>query len=239
MPAMTLQTERVPSRTRGALIAGGLALAVIGLLVAKPWQPQGPGAISTPGRDSVVGQVSPTAPGVTPEPGSSLPAVQATDGDSGAFVVEINPLGDLARCLYEQDGRHRPELSAIVVPPPLAYAARDAGTGRSRDVSWRVEVISNHQQSLFSASWATLGTSLMQISGAVDGAPADFSAGTINVDPTQLDNTTVVRVRIIVEWYSPRLEVIARSEIVLPSYVAGEDSSEPPLFHCPAVLDRK
>jgi hypothetical protein len=221
------------------LIAGGLALAVIGLLVAKPWQPQGPGAISTPGLGSVVGQVSPTAPGVTPEPGSSLPAVQSTDGDAGVFGAEINPLGDLAQCLYEQDGRRRPELSAIVVPPPLAYAASDAGTGRRRDVAWSVELLSNHQQSLFTASWTSLGISLMQFSNAVDGASADFSTSTLVVDPSTFDNTTVVRVRIIVEWYSPGLEVIARSEIVLPSYIAGEGSSAPPLFHCPAVLDRR
>ena len=93
----------------------------------------------------------------------------------------------------------------------------------------------NHQESLFSEQWTPTVESRLQVVAATDGQPAPFLPMEVQIDGKSLGTTALVRARLIVDWYSPRLEHFFRSEIVAPRYIVRGRASGPVLLSCPAT----
>ena len=220
--------QRVPARTRGPLAAIGLVAVGLALLIAKPWeQPRPADATLRPVADVLV------------DDPQAAPSVQQDDAEDGAavFALEIGGPGDVARCLYDTTRRGELRLGAILVLPPRAYVAATSGANRTRSVGWRVELEGNRQESLFNAEWSPVSESRQQVVEATDGTPAHFFPMEVQVDPASVNRTTVIRARLIVDWYSPNLEDFHRTELFMPAYVLGGRAAGPIRQSCPGFTE--
>ena len=224
--------DRVPARTRAPLIAIALALAFVGVLIVKPWDVAVPSgsAISSVAGASPGESATAVATATPSEPlaGASIPA--------RGLIYTIEIPDEPVRCIYQRVNRKHRWLMELVVPPPRVYVTSDAGTGHGRTVGWRVEVQSNRQETLFNAEWDVVAESRLEAARAVDGRPAPFDAMSVANDWGPLGRTAVIRARILVDWYSPRLDEVDRHELVLPVYIEGARATGPEVAACSAVL---
>jgi hypothetical protein len=248
--------QRVPSRTRGPILVAIALAVVVGLLVAKPWdsQPQLAAAVMTspdiegPPTDAAVAvPTTPPTPTTTGTPipyppytPTPMPTPTAVAVVGGVFTVEFEPDGQITTCTYERHGRRR-QLASIQVPAPRAYVLSDRGTGRVRPVIFWFEVITNSEQTVFDDDWSHLTDSGFLLAEAVDGAPAEMPALVLDLDDaaladTELDDTTVVRTRMVLDWHTDLTQADSRSEIVATSYLSVNPSRTQQTTYCPYVI---
>ena len=216
--------QRVPARTRGPVAAVALVAVALAVLVAKPWEgPRPPDTTARPVADVPVGD--PTA-------APSIPPTDSADG-AAVFALEIGSPGDVARCLYDTTREGELRLGAILVLPPRAYVATDTAPEQTRDVGWRVELQANRQETLFNAAWTPVSESRLQVVQTTDGEPAHFFPMEVQVDPATVGRTSLMRARLIVDWYSPDLADFHRIDLFVPAYVLGGRASGPVRDDCP------
>ena len=211
--------QRVPARTRGALVTAALVTMGVALLIAKPWANGTTSAAASPTPLVMAAEASPSP----------------TAGEAAIYTVEVGSPGGPVRCLYSltEDGTSR--LSTMSVPGPRAYVAADRASDRTRDVAWRVELLANRQETLFTADWVPVVDSGLQLQRAVGGAAARFTPMDVALNAATLSETAVLRARVILEWYAARPEDTARFDIVMPTYVAGASATGPQRESCPVV----
>ena len=216
--------QRVPARTRGPVAAVALAAVALAVLIAKPWeQPRPPDTTVRPVADAPVDNPT-AAPSVKPQDAADVAAV---------FALEIGSPGDVARCLYDTTRKGELRLGAILVLPPRAYVAAPSATERTRNLGWRVELQANRQETLFNAEWTPVSESRLQVVQATDGKPAHFFPMEVQIDPASVGRTSLIRARLIVDWYSPNLADFHRTELLMPAYILGGRASGPVRQDCP------
>src|SRR5688500_6059565 len=153
---MTPTTERVPSGRRGAaLVAVGL-VAVLAVLIARPWD-----ARPAPSPVAVVDPTPPAEPVpsplaiATPAAAESLPPFVLPSPDiappgAGGEAAIVAPL-DMAvvQCEYRRSRGERRELTALEVQPPLVLLDPEASTTHISRIGWRFDVETNLLQHIF------------------------------------------------------------------------------------------
>jgi hypothetical protein len=247
--------QRVPSGTRGPIVVAVVLLLVVGLLIAKPWDSPPPFAAAVPTTaESAASPLSATAPvSRSPAPGTTgtpipyppytptpLPTDTPAPAVGAVFTVEFEPDGALTTCTYERHGRKR-RLASIEVPAPRAYVLSDRGNGRERPVIFWFELIANSEETLFDADWTFWTESGFLASAAVDGEPADLASLVLDLDDAaladlELNDTTVVRARMVVDWQTDVRQAETRSEIVATSYLSASPLRMKRTTYCPYVL---
>jgi hypothetical protein len=209
-------------------MAIGVVAVGLALLIAKPWEPP---------RQP---EASPLPVAVVPARDTSAqPSAGREDPEDGAevFALEIGGAEDVARCLYDTTRKGELRLGAILVLPPRAYVAAASTAERSRNVGWRVELQANRQESLFNAEWTPVSESRLQVVSATDGSPAHFFPMEVQVDAASLRKTSVIRARLIVDWYAADMADVHRAELLVPTYVLGGRASGPALQNCPGYTE--
>jgi hypothetical protein len=214
-----------------------LVVVILGVLIAEPWDQATP-TVSADGSPIAAATLGSGEETETTSP-YAQPSTGPTTSSRVGYRVEVGSApSEVVRCVYRRRNDGRRWLSSVVVQPPRAYVVADAGTGLGREVGWRVEIQANRQETLFNADWRMVGLSSLQSAQAINGEQAPFDEISVELGAAELTNTTVIRARVTVSWFSPDGTLASRSEFVLPAYVAGANSSGPVLTDCPGVLRR-
>lgn len=222
---MTPTTERVPSGRRGAaLVAVGL-VAVLAVLIARPWDLRpspSPVAVVDPTRPAV--PPSPPLATATPQGAEShptfvLPSPDIAPPGAGGEAAIVAPL-DVAvvQCDYRRSRGERRELAALEVQPPLVLLDPDASTTHISRIGWRFDVETNLLQHIFERQWRPIHQSAWQVAPANATRPAAFNPLRSRFGDGAVEDTTAVRVRIVVEWYTRNDEVAGRAELMPHTY---------------------
>lgn len=243
---MTPTTERVQSGRRGAAIVAVGLVAVLGVLIARPWDSRpspSPVAVvasltvSTPGpTDSATVPLDTSEPAATP--GFVLPTPDIAPPGAAGEAAIVAPL-DVAvvQCRYGPSRDNARRLAAIEVQPPLVLLDPDASAEHIRRIGWHFEVETNELQSIFERAWQRVDRSAWQVAPANTTRPAAFNALRSQFSVGPVEDTAAVRVRIVVEWYTRNDEVAGRAELVPNTYREGnaEFTGEWPPY-CRVVL---
>lgn len=237
---MTLTTERVPSGRRGAALVVLALVAMIGVLIARPWDVR-PASSPVAVVDSGLSTPSllPPAPAL-PDPTAVfvLPTPDLAPPGAGGEAAIITP-GDVAmvQCDYGRGRGDRRRLAALEVQPPLVLLDPDASAEHIRRIGWRFDVETNELQNIFDRAWQPLHGSAWQVAPASATRPAAFDTLRSRFGDGTVGDTTAVRVRIVVEWYTRNDEVAGRAELLPYTYREGDAqfNGEWPTF-CRAVI---
>jgi hypothetical protein len=116
--------------------------------------------------------------------------------------------------------------------------AENASASDIGQVGWRFQVETNVQQGVFSRAWQAAALSRMQASGTVDGRAPSFTSLNMAIREDEVTETSVFRVRLVVEWTTRNLEPAGRTEIVATTYQDARWSKEgdPFRLYCTGVL---
>lgn len=236
-------TERVPARL-GVPTAVGLAgLALLGVLVAKPWD----SPPATPSASLIAGLAAPSpsatsTPETTPSPTiTSTPAPLPTPdlaplGPAGEFALSAPPDAALARCTYARARGGVRYLRSIEVQPPTVMLDPGARASDINRIGWRFELEMNRRERLFDRYWETVDESRRQIASTSADQPAAFTPLTVRYHADEIEPTAIFRARVIIEWYTRNFEIAGRAEVVANRYQEGGDDligSWP--LHCSGV----
>ncbi len=210
-------------------------MALVGLLVWRPWAEQPPP------------QSSPLAvvPTVAPEPTSTLraastpirgdpatppPTVRPAPPLPPPDLAPLGPAGEFAlgdadanvRCQYGPRTNGQRFLQSLEVPPPVAYVTnpRDE-VSHLESMGWRAELQMNRLDTLFDSEWETVARSRRQIARAINDRPADFNPLTLVLNSQQTQPSAVYRVLVVVEWYTRNVELAGRGELIASRYAQG------------------
>ena len=233
--------QKVPAQRGMGLIVGLAALAVLGVLVVRPWDSQGPQA-------SLVGQAqaSPFRPTA-----ATIPSAQPPATPPRAFptpdIAPLGPLGDVAlltgadqalvQCHYGPERRGTRRLVSVEVLSPVVMLDPGASETHIKRIGWWFELELNHAQNVFDRAWQRVGRSRSQSAPAVHRQPARFTPLTLPNNLPDIDDNAVFRVRVIVEWYTRNVELAGRAEIVANRYQeAGNELIDPWPMYCHGTL---
>jgi hypothetical protein len=239
-PEHELIVERVPGGRRAALIAGVVAVLIVGMLVWKPWDTVAPAA--APSLPAVVARAPTVAPSTSPAPTASAPAPVVVapapqiaqqpqtfqaPGNLGSVVFYANSDGTGgpgAWCIYKAGSRAtRTSLVAIVVEPPVIRPGAALREGQLHSVSWHVELQSNTQDRIFYADWQR---SARSAPSAIDLVRGDVGfVKPISVTVSAASTISVYRTSVVVEWLDRHGKPLARQDFLTPIY--GTLGSEP------------
>ena len=225
-------TEPVRVRRDRPLAAGLAAVAVIVVLVAKPWETPAPVASPL----AAISSASPSATALPTPPQTSEPTPARTPAPlPTADIAPLEPLGEFAlaappesafaRCTYTRVTRGGVRrLRGVEVLPPRVTLDSDARTHDIRRVSWRFELEMNRRERLFDRAWVTVDESARQSALTVAGRPANFTPLSVRYQPTAgIEQTSLFRVRVIVEWHTRNFELAGRAEAVANRYQEGRN----------------
>lgn len=224
-------TEPVRVRRDRPLAVGLVVVAIVVVLVAKPWDAPSPGASPL----AAIASASPSAtaiptplptnqptPATTPAP---LPTPDiAPLGPVGEFALSAPPDAAFARCTYTRARGGVRYLRDVEVLPPRVTLDPDARTHDIRRISWRFELEMNRQERVFDRDWEAVDESRRQSAPTVAGRPANLSPLSLRYQSAgEIEQTSVFRVRVIVEWYTRNLELAGRADVVANRYQEGRD----------------
>ena len=239
-PRPELTTERVPGGRRAALIAGVVAVAVIGTLVWKPWDSGAPAASMRPTAPAVA-LATPTAvptPRITPVTATPVPTTddgqQVIAAPDNLGSVEFYPNeGPAGWCIYKAaDAKALLTLSVIVVEPPVVIVGGSAG-GRLRAVRWHIELETNTQDKLFESEWIHASDSEAKV---VDIDQFGF-VKPISVAVPAAPSITIFRAPMVIDWLGNGATVLATQRVLPAAYgVLGASGSATQPGGCPAGI---
>ncbi len=198
-PAPPPLPQRVPMNRRAPLAVGAVAIAVITLLVWRPWDEPVAQLPATPPASTLVAAVSPTpVPTPSPTPRPTRPPPSATPfslsaGDGSGDVSCGYVVGDDGQRLLDRIDVEPPLLTA---EPPL-----DLATGKQR-VGWRFTVEQNHLDTLFTQAWQPVVHSRRRTRLVAAGEAAVFRPQHVGFESPQSDPTAVFRVVVAGYWFS-------------------------------------
>jgi hypothetical protein len=222
----------------------GLAgLALLGVLVAKPWDSPPP----TPSASANAALAAPSpfataTPETTPSPTMTstpvpLPTADiAPLGPAGEFALSAPPDSALARCTYTRARGGVRYLRSVEVQPPTVMLDPRARASDINRIGWRFELEMNRRERLFDRDWETVDQSRRQIASTAAGRQAAFTPLTVRYHADAIEDTSIFRVRVIIEWYTRNFEIAGRAEVVANRYQEGGDEligSWP--LHCSGV----
>lgn len=228
---MTLTTERVPARRRGPLAVSLLLLALVALLVARPWHTPAPSpsplavAEPSPGLDVPTASQPATADSPQPQP-QPTPLVLPTPD-----IAPVGPIGDVAlataadkplvECTYSRSRRGR-VLTAVEVQPPTVFLDASSSPRHIRRIGWRFEIETSDVASPAERDWVRADGSRWQVAAAFAGRPAAFAPLSAEFSARGVAEAQVVRARMIVEWYTRNDEVAGQAELIPTRYREGD-----------------
>ena len=206
-PTPTPLPQRVPINRRAPLAVGAVALAVITLLVWRPWAEPVEQLPATPPASNLVAVASPTpSPALDPTPSRTPdPTPRTTQPPPSPTPFSLSTgegSGDVS-CGYVAGDDGSRLLSRIDVEPPTLTAepALVATTGKQR-VGWRFMVEQNHLDTLFTRAWQPVAHSRRRTSLVAAGEAAAFRPQHVAIEAPQTDPTAVFRVVIAGYWFS-------------------------------------
>jgi hypothetical protein len=215
---MTLTTERVPSGRRGAALVALVLVAVIGVLIARPWDPRpspSPVAIVSPSPAGSAAMPEPTRVFVLPTPDLAPPGA----GGEAAIVTPADVA--VVQCEYGRNRGERRQLASLEVQPPMVLLDPGSSTRHISRIGWRFDVETNRLQNIFDRAWRPSHTSAWQVAPASSTRPAAFNPLRSRFGGSDEPDMTAVRVRMVIEWYTRNDEVAGRAELVPHTYREG------------------
>jgi hypothetical protein len=220
------------------LAVGLVALALVALLVWKPWDKPEPGptnaAVALTPPPSASPATTPTQPDVPP---TTRPTIQprplpspdfAPLGPAGEFALAGPPGQATVRCEYRRSARRGRILETMHVQPPIVSVEnmREDVLDIKR-LAWSFELQTNRLEKLFEEHWQTVARSGRQIATPVGDRAANFGPLSVAIDGSSIGPTTIFRVLVIAEWHTRNLELAGRAERVPVSYLEDLGAAQP------------
>jgi hypothetical protein len=233
-------TQRVGSSRRTPVAVALVALAVVGVLVWKPWGVATPPPLVSPPAFAAVPTAEPaaTTPTVMPTvslvplplPSSAAPGpTQAPPSPTVrvsqpglAFLVRDDGL-PFAQCVYNTGTDGERHLVGVVAGSPLVVRnAESASESELRAVRWHFELQVNALEQLFNADWVTVATSPVQRFAMPSWEPASSEPVKLRYDSRRDGTTAVYRVAVVVDWLGRRGRLLDTLRVVATAYAPSD-----------------